>query len=272
MKSIKAICFLLFITQLKAQVGIGTTSVEPNAQLELTGNTQGLLIPRLVLTDTSNPSPLTNHVKGMIIYNTSNNGVSTNRVVEGLYYNDGSRWVLFVPNFIKIGDLKHSFATADHNGWYLLDGRPISTLSETAQANAMTFGLTLNLINASNRFLKVKNGSETLGSLAGNNTFTLDQSNLPNVNFLGTTSSNGSHAHNVDSYMGFQSIGLLSTGILTLFSIEQVAKDQTNTTSSTTQSSGSHAHDITVNSGGLGVPVPRVPSFMSTNIFIYLGK
>ena len=100
----------------------------------------------------------------------------------------------------------------------------------------------------------------------------IQKANLPNVNFTGTTSSNGSHTHQVDSYLGFQNIGLLSTSILTLFSIEQVAKDETLSTNKTTELEGAHNHQVSVNSGGSNLPIERVPSFIATNIFIYLGQ
>ena len=254
------------------QVGIGTTIIEPNAQLELASNTQGMIVPRLSLSDTTNPSPLSSHIQGMIVYNINENGTSTNRVVEGLYYNDGMKWILFVPNFIKIGDIKHSFATSDHDGWYLLDGRSTSSLPLTAQTNATTFGLGMNLIDASDRFLKATDGSETIGSFTGNDTFMITQPNLPNVDFSGTTNSSGSHTHNVDSYLGIQVIGLLSTSALTLFTTQQVSKDETITTVDNTQLSGDHSHNITVNSGGTSTPVNRVPSYLTTNIFIYLAQ
>lgn len=263
---------IFFVNQLIAQIGIGTANVNADAQLELFSTNQGLLVPRLDLADVTDPAPLTAHVQGMIVFNQNLNGTGLNRVVPGLYYNDGTKWILFVPNTTKIGDIKHSFATADHDGWYLLNGRAVSTLSASVQANASSIGLTTNLIDATDRFLKARKNAEVIGSTSGANTFSVSQANLPNVNFLGTTSSNGAHSHLLDSYMGFQSIGLLSTSALTLFSIEQVAKDDTQTTTRNTEASGDHSHTVTVASGGTNTPVTRTPTFITTNVFIYLGK
>lgn len=263
---------IFFVNELIAQIGIGTSTVNADAQLELFSTNQGLLVPRLDLIDVNDPTPLTAHVQGMIVFNQSANGTGLNRVVTGLYYNDGTKWILFVPNTIKIGDVKHSFATADHDGWYLLNGRAISTLSVSVQANANSIGLTTNLIDATDRFLKAKKSAEVIGSTNGTNTFTISQANLPNVDFIGTTSNDGAHSHLLDSYLGFQSIGLLSTSALTLFSIEQVAKDDTQTSTRTTEASGDHSHTVTVASGGTNTPVVRTPSFITTNVFIYLGK
>ena len=74
---------------LNAQVGIGTDSPDPDSDLTLASDDKGLLINRVELTSTSNASPLTAHVKGMVVYNTQ----TTGDVTEGLYYNDGSKWV-----------------------------------------------------------------------------------------------------------------------------------------------------------------------------------
>jgi hypothetical protein len=51
----------------------------------------GMLLPRLKLTSTTSPSPLegNSHVEGMQVYNTQ----KMNDVDEGIYYNDGAKWI-----------------------------------------------------------------------------------------------------------------------------------------------------------------------------------
>lgn len=81
---------VLLITYLSvAQVGIGTTSPNSDAALDITSTTSGLLLPRLALTNTTSPSPLTNDVAGMVVYNTATAG----DVTPGFYVNDGTDWV-----------------------------------------------------------------------------------------------------------------------------------------------------------------------------------
>lgn len=70
-------------------VGIGTTTPDSNAVLDVHSETKGLLLPRLSLTDTASPAPLTAHVAGIVVYNTA----STGNVSPGFFYNDGSKWV-----------------------------------------------------------------------------------------------------------------------------------------------------------------------------------
>jgi len=92
---------LLFInTSLFAQVGIGNTSPNVNSLLEI-GNgtdTKGVLLPRVSIIATNNPSPLAADVAGMIVYNTNTNGSGTTAVTPGFYYNDGTDWVRLANN------------------------------------------------------------------------------------------------------------------------------------------------------------------------------
>lgn len=85
------IAFLLFSLSASAQVGIGTTSPNTDALLDIDASTSvgGLLLPRMTLTATTNPAPLSAHVQGMSVYNTA----TVNDVFPGQYYNDGTKWV-----------------------------------------------------------------------------------------------------------------------------------------------------------------------------------
>lgn len=84
-----AIC-IISSSILSAQVGINTSTPNPDAVLDVVSTNKGILTPRVILTATSSPSPLTTHVPGMVVYNTATAG----DVVPGLYYNDGTQWIL----------------------------------------------------------------------------------------------------------------------------------------------------------------------------------
>lgn len=85
----------LFCINIEAQVTIGSFD-EPNkdALLELRESgdnaTKGLLLPRVELISLTDPSPLTMHIEGMVVYNTVTNDI----VTPGLYKNNGNRWIL----------------------------------------------------------------------------------------------------------------------------------------------------------------------------------
>jgi len=85
---------LINITTLKAQVTIGKDQApNPDAVLELAtpNNNKGFLPPKVALKSPSNPAPLSEHVEGMVVYNTNENLTDTLRV--GLYYNTGTQWI-----------------------------------------------------------------------------------------------------------------------------------------------------------------------------------
>jgi hypothetical protein len=79
---------------LQAQVTIGKNQTpDPAAVLDLQSNNNlGLLLPRIILTDTLVAAPLAAHVQGMFVYNTAPS--TDEKVIEGIYYNDGRRWWL----------------------------------------------------------------------------------------------------------------------------------------------------------------------------------
>lgn len=72
-----------------AQVGIGTENPDLDSDLTLASVNKGLLLNKVTLSSTSDASPLSAHVKGMFVYNTTVSG----DVTEGVYYNDGNNWI-----------------------------------------------------------------------------------------------------------------------------------------------------------------------------------
>jgi hypothetical protein len=75
-------------------VGIGTSTPNTNAKLDITSTNKGLLLPRVALTALNIASPLTAHVAGMEVYNTAKSiSVVGQEVYPGKYINDGTQWV-----------------------------------------------------------------------------------------------------------------------------------------------------------------------------------
>lgn len=71
------------------KVGDNPNRINPNAVLEMESSKKGVLLPRVQLVQTTNPSPLTAHIAGMYVYNSA----EVNDVKPGTYYNDGTKWV-----------------------------------------------------------------------------------------------------------------------------------------------------------------------------------
>jgi hypothetical protein len=84
--------FLLSIQFSTAQVGIGTTSPNASAQLDITSSNKGLLPPRVTLTGTGDATTIASPVAGLVVYNTA----TTSDVVPGFYYYNGSAWTQLV--------------------------------------------------------------------------------------------------------------------------------------------------------------------------------
>ena len=87
--------FAVFFLKIQAQVTIGSgLPPDKGALLDLKdhedgSSSKGLLLPRVVLLTLSDPSPLTEHVDGMYVYNTNRNA----EVEPGNYVNDGQKWI-----------------------------------------------------------------------------------------------------------------------------------------------------------------------------------
>ncbi len=81
--------------QSKIKDGTIASALTPvaDAILELESNKKGLLLPRVSLTATNDPSPMISHIEGMTVYNLVTSGTSPNDVSPGYYYNDGTQWV-----------------------------------------------------------------------------------------------------------------------------------------------------------------------------------
>jgi Head domain of trimeric autotransporter adhesin len=82
MKRLLALLIMISATKmmLAQNVGIGTTTPNANAALDISSNTKGVLMPRL---STAARNSMVNVSKGMLVYDTTN---------AGFYYHDGGKW------------------------------------------------------------------------------------------------------------------------------------------------------------------------------------
>lgn len=79
-----------------AQVGLNTTT--PNAALDIQSTNNGVLIPRVQLTDALDITTVVNPAGGVLanatlVFNIAASGVSPNNLNSGFHYWNGSRWV-----------------------------------------------------------------------------------------------------------------------------------------------------------------------------------
>lgn len=88
-KGLIALCAMMGLAQLaSAQVGVGITSPDPSAQLQIESTNKGLLIPRVTST-----SVVTAPATGLIVYQTGG--------TAGFYYNKGTS---VVPVWVRVVD------------------------------------------------------------------------------------------------------------------------------------------------------------------------
>jgi len=178
------------------------------------------------------------------------------------------------------GDVKNSFKTADHDGWYLLNGRAVSTLPAAAQAAATALGFTNNLPDATDRVMKAKTASENLAATGGINSLTIGQPNLPNVTFSGSISGTavaaGVHSHGPTAgtfLLGGTTINNNGSGNYNGTAGGQ-AWGGIGATGSTANA-GNHTHAVngtaSVPSGGSGTALDNRSPYLVVNIYIYLG-
>lgn len=270
-KILYTIVLISSLTTLNAQLLISdetvSRAINTNAIIELNtvNESKGILLPYVNLTATTNATPLPSHITGMIVYNIGisiNDDVNTS-VFPGIYHNNGTTWQKLEVETPSVGDIKYTATSADHDGWYLMNGRLITTLSSNASQRASELGFTTNLPNSTDHFLKYKSTTENLGQAVGANTIVLTQPNLPNITLTGTTNSS-THNH------GYNERG---TGIINSIEVGSTKNliDNNNTTQAT-GAAGGHTHIYTISTGGSNSPIPIQPKYLGAYIFIYLGS
>jgi hypothetical protein len=228
-KIIYTLLALTAISQLHAQVGIGTNTPDNSAMLEVQSNERGILFPRMT---SAQRNGIASPANGLHVFDTNTNS---------LWYFNGTVWINTV-SVASLGDVKSGFQPNDHSGWIKMDGRAINTLNANQQAAAITLGFTTSLPDATTAYLVQNNG--TMGSVSGTNTRTLTQANLPNVSFTGTTNTSGGHNHDglTGNNGGHSHTGTTST-----------TGSHNHTGSTSTDGNHSHSNNSSGNQGGFGL-------------------
>jgi hypothetical protein len=97
-------------------VAINTTlnPANPSAGLDIDFPSKGFLITRVALTSLSSFAPITDHIAGMLVYNTA----TVANVTPGIYFNDGTKWVPGSTQGSARGDMQYW----NGNSWALVSG------------------------------------------------------------------------------------------------------------------------------------------------------
>jgi hypothetical protein len=95
---------LFFITYSTfAQTGIGTTTPNASAKLDVYSTNKGFLPPRVTLTSVSDATTIASPAEGLLVYNLGSVGLQA-----GYYYWNGANWATIAT------------ATSEGMGWLLL--------------------------------------------------------------------------------------------------------------------------------------------------------
>lgn len=228
-----ALLFSIISSQIFAQVGVNTDN--PTRTLDVNGEMRVRSLPTATVTNDKS-----------LLSVDANGNINSIKGASG-----------------KVGDVKHGLQTADHNGWYLMNGRAVSTLPAAAQAGAGTLAITA-LPDMTDRMIRTQT-SETVGSLTGSNANTISQANMPAYTTASTnTTTNGHHAHSFADL--YEQVEAWSYQPGYSYPHSLFANQRTSTPA------GNHAHSVAASTGGGGVALNIVPEFLAVNTFIYLGQ
>ncbi|MDP4807274.1 MAG: hypothetical protein NWR49_09190, partial [Crocinitomicaceae bacterium] len=193
-----SVAFLgLFKQTAIAQVGIGTTTPDASAKLQIDAIDKGFLPPRVALTSLSDQSTIATPAEGLLVYCTGTAGLA-----EGYYYWEGSTWVKMsnTANTLDMGYVLAwpsnatppdyllplsggTYNWADYPEFQAFNGTYPSQFITASTATTFT----LKNINGGGRFLR---GGTTAGTDQD------DATSLPTTAFTAATA--GAHAHSVD--------------------------------------------------------------------------
>lgn len=96
--TLSVLTLICFTSLLVAQVGIGTTTPDLSAMLDIESTNSGILIPRVELIATNSQVPIAAPTPetGLMVFNTATDGTAPNNVTPGFYYWQGpptSQWI-----------------------------------------------------------------------------------------------------------------------------------------------------------------------------------
>lgn len=177
----KIIIFLLFASvfflKVNAQTGIGTTTPNASAKLDVSSTSQGFLPPRVTLTGTNDNTTIKNSAgtsitpaTGLLVYNTATTTTDPFRVVPGYYYYNGTTWVS-ISNGLIIDNSKNASFTlnaADNNKIFLITSASAVTVTvSNASPNILPVGFSCQFIQGSTGAITLSGSGITLNSANG---------------------------------------------------------------------------------------------------------
>ena len=155
-----------------AQTGIGTTTPNASAKLDVVATDKGFLPPRVALTATNAFSPITgtsSAATGLLVYNTASAGTIPNNVVPGYYYWNGTAWIQISGGLvIETKSASFSLGAADNNKLFFIN----SASTVTVTVPTLPIGFSCQLIQTGAGTITFAGSGTTLNSASGLSTRT----------------------------------------------------------------------------------------------------
>ena len=161
--------FLLINFYTHAQTGIGTTTPNASAKLDVTATDRGFLPPRVALTASNSFSPITgtsSAAAGLLVYNTATAGTVPNNVVPGYYFWNGTAWIQIAGGIIVDNSKTAGFtlAATDNNKVFLITSATAVTVTVPT---TLPVGFTCQIIQGGAGTITMSGSSVTLNSSNG---------------------------------------------------------------------------------------------------------
>jgi hypothetical protein len=159
--------------KVSAQTGIGTTTPNASAKLEVASSSQGFLPPRIALTGTNDNTTIKNAAgtsitpaTGLLVYNTATTGTAPNNVVPGYYFFNGTVWVQISAGLIIDNSKTAGFTLGaiDNNKVFLITSA--SNITVTVP-NTLPIGFTCQIIQGGAGTITLAGSGVTLNSSNG---------------------------------------------------------------------------------------------------------
>lgn len=176
-KIVEIVVIILFVSTANAQTGIGTTTPNASAKLDITSTNKGFLPPRVALTAANVFAPVTGlsgttelaTAAGLLIYNTVTSGTTPNNVVPGYYYWNGTAWIQISGGLvIESKSASFSLAASDNNKLFFIN----SASTVTVSVPTLPIGFSCQLIQTGAGTITFSGNGTTLNSASGLSTRT----------------------------------------------------------------------------------------------------
>jgi hypothetical protein len=176
-KIVEIVVIILFVSSANAQTGIGITTPNASAKLDITSTNKGFLPPRVALTAANVFAPVTGlsgpselaTAAGLLIYNTATSGTTPNNVVPGYYYWNGTAWIQISGGLvIESKSSSFSLAASDNNKLFFVN----SASAVIVTVPALPIGFSCQLIQTGAGTITFSGSGTALNSASGLSTRT----------------------------------------------------------------------------------------------------